>query len=184
MRNLKQLLSRFRSDDDGGLTIEAALILPLLFWTYVGCYTYFDAFRQKAEIVRSSYSIADMLSRETNAIDQNYINGLNTAYDLLTASGTGTEIRVTVVIFDEDDDEFDLGWSNVSGGRSPLSKADLNSSEWKARIPVMADADSAVIVETWSNFDPVFGWGGLTAGELGQINIVRPRFAAQLVWDS
>ncbi len=184
MKNMKHLFTRFRSDDDGSLTVEAALILPLLFWTYVGSYSYFDAFRQKAEVVRSSYSIADMLSRETNAVDQTYINGLNTAYDLLTTSGSGTEIRVTVVIFDEDDDEFDLGWSSVSGSRPPLSKADLNSSVWTSRIPVMADADSAVIVETWSNFDPVFGWGGLEASELAQINIVRPRFSAQLVWDS
>lgn len=184
MKNLKHHIARFRSDDDGSLTIEAALILPLLFWTYVGCYTYFDAFRQKSEIVRSSYSIADMLSRETNAVDQSYINGLNTAYDLLTTTGSGTEIRVTVVIYDEDDDEFDLGWSSVAGARNPLTKADLNSLEWTSKIPLMADTDSAVIVETWSNFDPVFGWGGLGATEIAQINIVRPRFAAQLVWDS
>lgn len=184
MKNLKLHIARFRSDDDGSLTIEAALILPLLFWAYVGCYTYFDAFRQKSEIVRSSYSIADMLSRETNAIDQTYIDGLNTAYDLLTSTGTGTEIRVTVVIFDEDDDEFDLGWSNVSGSRQPLSKADLNSSAWTSRIPIMSDADSAVIVETWTDLNPVFGWGGLNDAEVSQVNIVRPRFAAQLVWDS
>jgi Flp pilus assembly protein TadG len=184
MKNIKHYINRFRDDDQGSLTIEAVLILPFLFWAYVGCYTYFDAFRQKTEIVRSSYSIADMLSRETNAIDQDYIDGLNTAYDLLTNTGAATELRVTVVIYDEDDGEFDLGWSNVAGTKPALTKGDLNSAEWLGRIPAMADADSAVIVETWSTFTPVFAGVGISTSELEQINIVRPRFAAQLPWES
>lgn len=184
MRYITLPFKRFRDAEEGSLTLETVLIVPALFWAFVGCYTFYDAFRQKAEIVRSSYSIADMLSRETNAIDQTYINGLNNAFDVLTNTGSTTHMRVTVVIYDGDDDEFDLGWSNVAGSVDPLTKADLNSGTWTNVIPTMASSDTAVIVETWATFTPIFDSMGLDATTLNEVNIVRPRFAAQLTWDS
>ncbi len=182
MQRLKSLL-RFWRRDDGVLSVEAVLMMPMLLFAYAGLFTIYDAFRVQNLNVRGSYTISDMLSRESQCIDNDYISGLNGILAVLTQSQYPTVLRVSVISFDADTEQFELEWSQVSGGGSdilPLTQATLTSK--KDEIPIMAPSDIAVIVETWSGFVPMMDFG-LDAFYFENFVVTRPRFVNQLHWD-
>ena len=51
--------------------------------------------------------------------------------------------------------------------------------ELRPQIPVMSDADTALIVETWRNFTPAFQVG-LDRRTFYQITVTRPRFVSPM----
>ncbi|WP_216665263.1 hypothetical protein [Pseudoruegeria sp. HB172150] len=155
-------------------------------FAYAGLFTIFDAFRTKNVNVRASYTISDMLSRENACIDQEYIAGLNSLLALLTQSDYPTIIRVTVVQYVEDEELNELVWSAVDGGTGiyikPYTQATLTE-EMDQYIPIMADGDQNIIVETWSGFVPIFEFG-LDSFYFENRVVSRKRWAPQLVWDT
>lgn len=193
MRILARLFSlrRFRRDERGTLSVETAMFFPLLIFTFVGIYTFFDGFRTQNINVRASYTIADMLSRETNMIDDDYIEGLNKVLGLLTKSDYETILRITVVTMDAhdkttpDDDEYQLVWSEVEGGTGQYVKAltPATLSTIEDRIPIMDHGDINIVVETWSGFVPIFDFG-IDPYYFEHLVVTRPRFGPQLCWES
>ena len=182
---MRRLFSRLRfwRREDGVLSTEAALIMPMLLFAYAGLFTIYDAFRVQNLNVRGSYTISDMLSRETGCIDSTYLSGLNNVLSVLTQSQYPTILRLSVISYDEDADEFNLEWSKVDGGGGDIpdhSGATLATLEDK--IPMMSGTDIAIIVETWSGFVPMMDFG-LEAFYFENFVVTRPRFANQLHWD-
>ncbi len=183
MKRLKSLL-RFWRREDGVLSTEAAMIMPMLLFAYAGLFTIFDAFRVQNLNVRGSYTISDMLSRENqNCIDSEYLSGLNNILSVLTQSQYPTILRLSIISYDADAEEFTLEWSQVDRGGDdimPLTQATLASKE--DQIPIMADTDIAIVVETWSGFVPMMDFG-LDAFYFENFVVTRPRFVNQMLWD-
>ncbi len=182
MARLLSLL-RFWRREDGLLSTEAALIMPMLLFAYAGLFTIYDAFRVQNLNVRGSYTLSDLLSRESQCIDAEYIDGLNGILAVLTQSTYPTILRVSVISFDDDTEEYELEWSSVDGGGDdilPLTGPTLAAME--SKIPVMSAADIAILVETWSGFVPMMDFG-LEAFYFENFVVTRPRFVNQLHWD-
>ncbi len=74
-------------DDAGSVSVETVIIMPILLWVYVATFVIFDGFRTHNQNVKAAYTIGDMLSRETNAIDNAYLEGLSDVFDFLTFGG-------------------------------------------------------------------------------------------------
>ncbi len=192
MKRFLTRLLRFRRHERGTLSVETAMIFPLLMFSYVGIYTFFDAFRTQNINVRASYTVADMLSRETNMLDTDYLEGLNKILRLLTRSDYDTILRVTVVTFninDKDnpnDDEYELVWSQVDGGDGATIKpyTDQTLSDLEPQIPIMDHGDVNIVVETWSGFIPIFKFTGVEPYYFEHLVVSRPRFGPQLCWES
>jgi len=177
-------LRRFWQDQKGLMSAEAALMMPLLLWAHMGIFTFFDGFRTQNVTLRAAYTISDLLSRETDYVTPSYMNGLNDMLGLLTQSKYETMLRVTVVRYDLANDDHILVWSEVDGGLSdvlPLTQTTLES-KLVPRIPAMGDADSVIIVETWSAFMPIMNFG-IDAFYMENMVVTRPRFAPQLLWE-
>ncbi len=185
MRKLLTCLRRFRRSERGSFSVETVLVFPLLLFCYAGLFTFFDAYRTLNLNVRGSYTIADMVSRETNPITPTYMQGLNRILSVLTKSEDPTILRITVVTYDADAQEYQLVWSAVDGGSGahivPITEGTLGQVE--SRIPLMAHGDINVVVETWASFVPMMNWG-LDAQYFANLVITRPRFAPQLLWSS
>ncbi len=176
-------LLRFWRREDGLLSTEAALIMPMLLFAYAGLFTIYDAFRVQNLNVRGSYTLSDLLSRESQCIDAEYIEGLNGILSVLTQSTYPTILRVSVISFDDDTEDYELEWSSVDGGGDdilPLTGPTLAAME--SKIPVMSSADIAILVETWSGFVPMMDFG-LEAFYFENFVVTRPRFVNQLHWD-
>ncbi len=205
MRNVLKYIKNFTRREDGVIASETAIILPLLFWALAAMAIYFDAVRTKSAAVKATHTISDMLSRETNAITPEYLDGAIQLYDdlvLAPQASTGTvededgnevlltyaSMRVTVVTYDADTDHLILNWSEVRGDEfGALNEAQLNN--YEDSLPVMADADTLIIVETTMPYYQPFEFGGdestkigLGGTGIGTYVYARPRYAPQLVF--
>lgn len=183
MRVLRAL-RHFWRDQRGSLSVEAALILPLLTWIYVGSFVWFDAFRTQNANLKAAYTIADMLSRETVPVTETYLKGLNTVFDYLTTSSHPTYIRVTTVKCTTNCDTdaartLEVNWSYATVGRPVLTTA--NISNYNAAIPLMPIGDTLIMVETFMAYEPIFNVG-IAATSFENTVLTRPRFAPQLLF--
>ncbi|MEJ2003105.1 MAG: hypothetical protein P8X77_17325, partial [Maritimibacter sp.] len=82
----KTWLHRFSREEDAVVLVEAVLVLPMLLWAFGAGYVYFDAFRAKNLATKGNYAISDLLSRETNTVNANYVEGMGKVYQYLTRS--------------------------------------------------------------------------------------------------
>ncbi len=178
---LQSVIRRFSKDTRGSASMELIITAPLLFWAFMAMYTFFDAYRQSAINLKAAYTIGDILSRETTAIDSDYIDSMYELYQFLTTSGSGVSLRVSVLRFDEDDDRFYLDWSTVRGGF--LAYSDTQIINLKSALPVAPDQERIILVETSNTWTPLFGGTGLQTTNLDNFVFTSPRFAPQLAWD-
>lgn len=180
---LKAIFKRIRpfaKDTEGSVSVEFALVMPFLFWAFAAVYTYFDGYRQSTINLKAAYTISDLLSRETDAINHDYLTSMHSLFGLLTRSGSQTALRVSVVRWDEGDDRYYIDWSHVRG--SGIALTDASVTDLADQLPVMPDNERVILVETSNIFEPVFNVG---LGDIDLENFVfsRPRFAPLLEFD-
>lgn len=207
MRILQPVLRPFRRylrDEGASLSVEAVMVLPLLLWGYFGMFILFDAYRALAANIRVAYTISDMLSRELDAVDAAYIEGLNNIQDVLTQSPSRTVLRVTSARYNDDngDDvidpgEHDLVWSYSTAGKNAIVSADFEE-KIVNYLPPMPDGGVLIVVETWMAYVPFMN---ITLEQLYQMGdksdrvvfgpfyfeslvATRPRFAGQLCFET
>ena len=178
---VRRSLRRFARRSDGTLSVEAIMVFPLLAWAYMGMYFFFDAYRQQNVNLKAAYTVSDMLSREVDVIGWNDIEGLNRVLDFLTASANPTQIRISVVYYDQDTDRHILVWSRGTRGKIDLTQAQVEAS-YSDDIPIMADSDTAILVETWSYYEPTVNIG-LPSVTFDNMIVTSPRFAPQLCYE-
>lgn len=168
---------KFR-DERGSFSVEAILMFPLLVWAFMAMFVFFEGLRESNINLKATYTISDLLSRETNEIDMDYLNGMNDVYAWLSRSATPVSMRVSVVRRDDANDRHVNVWSRGVAGRSNLTQAQVDE-EITPFVPIMADASTAIIVETWTTYNPIMDIG-LTPTELYNVVVTAPRFSDQL----
>ncbi len=180
---LRQLISRLAArlrSEDGSMVVESALVLPFLFWGYLGLYTYWDAYRALATVQKATYAISDLISREQRAVNAPYINGMRRVMDSMLSDGQSTELRVTSVTYSGVRNQYEVEWSNSpSGGMLPLTTPTLQG--YLNRVPTLNDGDSVVIVETRVEYEPSIQYG-LAPQTFEQFVVTRPRFVPRVVF--
>jgi len=148
-------LRKFRTDTSGGLSVEFVLVFPLLIWAYISMFSFFHAFRAQGLNLRASYAIADFVTRQTEPMSNRHLQGMLDVFEFMVGTEQNSWIRLTSVHWDEDEDDYDVVWSHATGGHSGWStQALLNAKE--DELPVMARGDYAIIVETSSDYTPIF----------------------------
>ncbi len=174
-------MRRFSVSERGSLSIEAVFALPMLVWAITATFVFWDAFKTLNITQKATYTVADMLSRETQAIDDDYLTGLHELFDYLTPSDGSNALRVTVVRMQLDQNtgvkSYNLVWSQGVGGITGYT--DLTAIQ--ARLPDMAPGDQMIVVESEQDWAPAFTVG-LANYRFREVAISRPRFAPQLVW--
>lgn len=178
----KRLSAKFTGKEDGGVSVEAVLVFPLLIWAITATFVFFDAFKTLHVSQKATYTVADMLSRETAAVDDDYLTAMHEMFMYLSKDEAATSsIRVTVVergLDDSGNEETTLVWSEGMNGVLPYA----NLSILEDRIPLMMVGDQLVVVETEHEWAPTFAVG-LASYRFREVGISRPRFAPQLCYD-
>jgi len=178
IRTALSALRKFGKDVSGAITVEFVVIMPALMWAYGASYVYFDGYRQSAQNMKAAYTIGDMISRETNAITDAYIDSMYNVAQLLTRTRNPMSMRITVIRWDAEDDRYFLDWSEARGSVAELTNDNLLDLE--ARLPVMPDNERVILVETWNT------WTGVFNTSLGTISLdnfvfTSPRFGSQVL---
>ncbi|MFK7751455.1 MAG: TadE/TadG family type IV pilus assembly protein [Sedimentitalea sp.] len=179
---LKARLSAFWQDTRGNISVEFVLAMPILFWTFMAIYVFFDGYRQSAMNLKAAYTISDLVSRETDPINDDYIDSMHAMFKLLTRATSPTAMRISVVRWDEDADRYFVDWSADRGFGSELNNATVSAVE--SKLPTMPDAERVILVETTNTFVPLYGGVGMDNIDLDNFVFTRPRFAPQVVWES
>ena len=116
-------IRRFWHDTRAVLSVEAVLIFPLLIWGYAGFFTLYDSYRSKVLNIQAAYTVSDLLSRERNVIDDDYIAGLHNVYRQVTHARQTSFLRITVLQYDATNDDHILLWSRATPGFDDLTDA-------------------------------------------------------------
>jgi len=171
----------FLRREDGVIAIEALVVLPLLFWTYLSMFSIFDAFRMNSINQKAAFTIGDAISRETVPIDNQYLVGVRDLFEYLARAKDKSSIRVSSLWYDAVADEYKADWSQKLGSIEPLTNIDVKN--WHQRLPVMPDNERLILVETWSDYDPPFKTG-LEISEIRNFVFTRPRYAPRVCWET
>ena len=175
-------LKTFRDDTKGVISVEMVMIMPLLLWSFAAVATFFDAYRTRSLAEKAAFTISDMLSRETNAVTAQYITNTRTLFDELANSQTASSLRVSVISWNSEQESYEIDWSEARGERlNVLENTDMD--ELEASLPVMAESDVLILVETLNDYTPRLNVG------IGEVSIdtfvfTRPRYGPQLAFES
>ena len=172
-------IKRALGDERGSFSIEAVLMFPLLVWAFVAMYVFFEGLRESNINLKATYTISDLLSRETDLIDETYLAGINNVYGWLSRSANPVSMRVTVVRYDQGTNRHVKVWSRGIAGRLDLTQEQVDA-QITPHVPIMADADTAIVVETWTTYDPLMDIG-LSDTEIHNLVVTSPRFSEQLM---
>lgn len=169
------------ADEKGSFSVEAVLMFPMIVWAFMAMFVFFEGLRESNINVKAAYTVSDLLSRETDEIDQSYLDGMRDVYTWLSRSANPVSLRVTVVRFDDTNDQHVKVWSRGAGGAVELTQDDIDVTI-TPNIPIMADAATAIVVETWTTFTPLMDIG-LVETDVYNLVVTSPRFTDQLMFD-
>jgi hypothetical protein len=177
----------FLRDEDGSATIEFVLVFPLLIWAFVGIFLFWDVFRGINTAQKSSFIVADALSRTSAPLTTGYLDGMA---DLLAyLAGTNDDavrLRVSSITWDIANNRHAVGWSYSPGGEVPaLTNALLL--DVAPRIPTLSPFETVLLIETEVDYVPPFAGGnvggdsrfftlGIGQHTFGEFLVIRPRF--------
>lgn len=179
---LAWLKDDFARREDGTVSIETMVLVPVMFWALLVGFSIHDAFRTYGLHSKAAYSIGDAVSRETVPIDDAYFSGALDAFEYLAHSQDKTQMRLSQLWFDADANEYRRDWSQVKGNTiSPLTDSEVRL--WHSKLPVMPDNERIVLLETWSEYDPMFNIG-LTSNDIQTFVFTRPRYAPVVCFDA
>ncbi|CUH77875.1 TadE/TadG family type IV pilus assembly protein [Tropicibacter naphthalenivorans] len=177
---LTSRLRAFAKDTRGYVTVEAVIVMPALLWLFGVGWVYFDVFRQQAVNQKANYVIGDMISRETDPIDDTYIDNAFKLLNVMNKSQNGESVmRITVAEYNANNKKWSLEWSEARGGQAPMNNGDLNG--MTERLPVAGNSEQLVLVETWDKYDPAFEVG-LSEFDITTYSFTRPRYAPQIIF--
>lgn len=177
---LTRLLRRYWKDDRAAVALETVIITPVLAWTFIGSFVFFDAYRTYNSSIKATYAVADILSRQTNTVYGYDIEGMAQIFEHLVRNDGDARLRVTQIIYDADEDKYTVDWSYATNGEAQLFTANLVDIE--ELLPVMADAERLLLVQSFIPYNPAFQ-AGLDVITFRNFTFTRPRYAGQVPFD-
>lgn len=179
MHRLFAMLRQFLRDTRGSISMETVIVMPVLCWTLMASFVYWDTFRSQNAHLKASYAVADMLTREMTAINNAYITGMHNVYRYMMQTSEPTWMRVTSVQFRASDNSYRVLWSRTTNATRAPQMTNTMLSNMRARMPLMANDDTVIVVETWREYQPVFDIG-LGRRIFEEFIVTRPRWLSPL----
>lgn len=172
---LKKLGQKARQNEAGATTVEFMLILPLVVFWFAGTFTFFDAYSEWTRSVKATYTVADIISRQTE-IDDDYIDDMNALFATIMRENTNnTYIRISSI--EKQNDALELDWSEATGQHLAL----LNNSQIPTElVPNIINGESVILVESHMPFIPFQDYIGIEARTLIKKVVISPRFTSKL----
>lgn len=178
---IKTRAQAWHRDESGSVAVETVLMVPLLAWAMLATLTYFDAYRMESISYKTGLTIADAVSRESDTLTDPYIDGLHGLQTFLMIKDKTPDLRVSVFRYRANQDDYRRVWSEARGSQPPLTHSALNA--MRGKLPVMANGERAILVETWSDYEAPYSVG-LGDFDMSTYNVISPRFTLQLCFDN
>ncbi|MEM8775999.1 MAG: pilus assembly protein [Pseudomonadota bacterium] len=185
---LKTKLQSFWNEAKGTVTVETVIAIPMLFWGIALTYEFFEIHRYKSAREKATYTIADMISRETAAfgITSTYMDNALVLFNEISNDDGTNIIRVSMIRFFQPDvtqpGEYRILWSQVRGEGSfqPYTTPDIVNDD--TILPLMQDGEDLILVESSSIYNATFNVG-LGNEDIQTRTFTALRFAPQLCFE-
>ena len=177
---LTPLLRRFLREDRAAVALETVIITPVLAWTFIGSFVFFDAYRTYNSSIKATYAVADIISRQTNMVLESDIEGLSTIFEHLVRNNGTARLRVSQIFYNGNTDTFCVEWSDATNGEAELFTANLTDIE--ELLPNMAHAERLILVQSFIPYQPVFQ-AGMDVITFRNFTFTRPRYAGQVPFE-
>ncbi len=181
---LKSKFSRFCRADDGDAALEYMIIAPVVMTLFVGTMTIFDAYRAKFEAEAATNTIADLVSRETTTLTDDYIDGMLNVFETLSHRSDDEALRVSVVSYNADSQSHEVVWSQSRNSASgALTSAETQN--MSDAFPLMGHLDRVVYLETSTDYVVPVGLMRDTFMDDFEIRndiVITPRFASTVCY--
>ncbi|MXQ07064.1 hypothetical protein GQ651_04320 [Alphaproteobacteria bacterium GH1-50] len=181
---ISSAIRRFRAFEDGSLSVETVLIFPLLAWALSAMLVFWDGFKVNNNAIAATYTVADLVSRQTSPITDDFVKGADKLYAKIVQNNNDNELRLTVVQMSESttpggDPEPRLVWSHGTSGLPAREKIE----DITAMVPLMAVGTSMIMVETASDWTPPFDidFASMT---FRNVFFSSPRYVPQVKFDN
>ncbi len=180
----RSLFEDFRQRDEGSLSVETVIVFPLLAWAFCAMLIFWDGFSLKSAATTASYTIADVIARQTEEIDHSFIEGTDVLFGQIATRAYDTDVRITVLQHQhgEEEDGSDafhkVLWSDASGQMEPRTDVQPLMSY----LPLMPVGSSVILVETLAKWEPPFVFMGKQ--EFTNHIFTTPRYVPQIAYKS
>ncbi|CUH44854.1 TadE/TadG family type IV pilus assembly protein [Ruegeria atlantica] len=179
---IRHLLGTFSGKENGNLSLESALIFPMLVWSITLTYTYFDGFLESSANLKAAYTVSDLISREgEDAITDTYAESMYLLFNRMVTNNSPLKMRLSAIQYiaaDQDagtEERYRVEWSTACGFNGNWTNDNLDP--LIDRLPEMADLDTLIIVETSKDYVPLLNTGWLTRDHtFNNFIFTRPRF--------
>ncbi|MHA3916285.1 TadE/TadG family type IV pilus assembly protein [Halovulum sp. GXIMD14793] len=177
LKNLRARLGEAARDEEGTLTVEFIVMFPLLAFWFLGAITFFEAFRSNSLTAKVAYTISDIASKYgegPTAADQGFqtqdlVELFQIQQRMMPRRTSRGSMRISSICFwkdkdesDGDDSKYRVLWSWVGDNGAGPSLSPLTDSEIPVAImPFMADQDTVMFVEIYTDWKPISSLGGL-----------------------
>lgn len=179
MTPFKKALRDFRDDESGLILAEFLIVLPMLIWAFMALFVYWDVFRSMNTAQKAGYAISDLISRQRNDLPPTFITGMQTIMEYLLPVSQSAKMRFTSVKWSVANNRFEVIWSRSPSGAMPeLTTATLQG--FSSKIPVMAETDTVMIVESSVPYTPAFKVGLDPNYTFDEFVVTRPRFVTKI----
>lgn len=180
-------LKRFLRIESGIMAAEVVLVLPVFLFCTVGMYSYYDAFKSLNSSQKATFTVSDMIARTMQPVNMTFINGLQSTMQYLVGPQLPVKMRVSSVTWSALRNRYEVKWSRSPSFALPqLTTTTVQN--YTQHIPLLADGDTVIIVETDTQFTPVFArmdraFSYTEAQDFKQFVVTRPRFVPQVCLD-
>jgi len=180
LQAIKNRLRNFSGNEDGLASADMILMLPLYLFCILGTFTFWDAYDVANRSQKATYSVSDLVTRKQDNVTEAYVNGMFGTMQYMMGPSLPTRTRITSVFYNGAQNQYQVIWSRSSyPGIPQLTTATLPSIA--SHLPILADGDSLIVVETSVEFKPIVGFvmralNQLPEGTMTHVIATRPRF--------
>lgn len=174
MKHLLSIFRQFKKDETATLTVEFVILMPVLIFWFIGSIVFYDAFDARAGAQKTSYTLADIVSRQSE-INNNFIDQLLVLQNRMRPQEPVGSVRVSSLHKDASG-VLEVLWSySTEGTALTIDTVDVTA------LPSSMNAeDSVVIVESHVPYVPLADWVGIVEQTWVNKIVTQTRFADTL----
>ena len=170
-------MKKFNRDERGVLVIEFMIMLSTLMLCFLGMFVFFDAFQKWMKFSTASYTVSDLLSRQT-IVDDNFILSLDGVFDTISDSRSREETWLRVTSLKKVSGNISILWTVET---SDFPQLDPLAADIEDLVPNMGVDEHLLLIQTYSPYSPGFSWVGLSGITLRESIATSSRFSSKLV---
>jgi Flp pilus assembly protein TadG len=174
MQRWRHLGRAWLRNERGASIVEFALLAPVLLLLLLGTVTLFDLFRTLQSVEKATFTVGDMMSRETGAMTSAKLDSMLTLTRQMVATASDGGLRVSSII--KQGGTMTVQWTRTVGANVPNTALNM------AVLPDVAEGDSVLLTESFvphRAFVRLFGIGDIVFGAQAAH---RPRFVSSIAY--